>query len=146
MIIENFTPISGFVGGMLVGLAVVLLFWLSGRIAGISGILASVIGKPGPDAVWRYLFLAGLVAAALGWFGVTGDLRVEVEAGPIRVVLAGLLVGFGARLGCGCTSGHGIAGLARFSKRSAVAVVTFFVVALATATLTGVLLPTEGGG
>jgi hypothetical protein len=142
--IAAFDPVAGLLGGALIGLAVVLLFWLNGRIAGISGIVAGALARPGPDTLWRWLFLAGLVAAALAWPWATGRaVPVEIESGPLRLVAAGLLVGFGARLGCGCTSGHGIAGLARFSRRSAVAVATFFAFALATATLTGLL---TGGG
>lgn len=141
MTIENFTPVSGFIGGMLIGLSVVLLLWLNGRIAGISGIVDGVVGSFDDDTLWRWLFIAGLVLTALVWPLFTGNaVAIDMEAGTTRTVLAGLLVGFGTRLGCGCTSGHGIAGLARFSLRSLVAVATFFVVAVVTATATGYLL------
>lgn len=144
MTIENFTPLSGFAGGLLIGLAVVLLLWLNGRIAGISGIVAGVVDPLDRDALWRWSFIAGLVLTALAWPFLSGNpVDIEMEAGPIRAVLAGLLVGFGSRLGCGCTSGHGVAGLARLSPRSAVAVVTFFAVAVVTATVTGYVL--KGG-
>ena len=83
MTIAAFDPLAGLLGGALIGLAVVLLFWLNGRIAGISGIVAGALGRPGPDTLWRWLFLAGLVAAALAWPWVTGrPVPVEIESGP----------------------------------------------------------------
>lgn len=147
MTIEGFTPLTGFLGGMLIGAAVVLLFWLNGRIAGISGIVAGTIGTQDHDTRWRWLFLTGLVATALLWPLIAGNaVPVVLEAGMVEIVAAGLLVGFGSRLGCGCTSGHGIAGLARFSVRSAVAVATFFAVAVLVATSTGYLASTGAAG
>lgn len=124
---ENFTPISALIGGGLIGLAASLLMLSHGRVAGISGIFASVFDTraPGEDRWFHLLFLAGLLAA-----GVIARLvypaAVPVQT-PSLVVggAAGLLVGFGTRLGSGCTSGHGVCGLSRLSVRSLVATLTF---------------------
>ncbi len=134
---ENFTPVSGLIGGMLIGLAAVLLLALNGRIAGISGIaggfLGGLVGKIGEDTLWRAAFLLGLVlgpfAVALG----TGAMPViELQVGWPVLIAAGLLVGVGTRLGSGCTSGHGVCGMARGSERSIVATAIFMAVAVAT--------------
>jgi len=134
---ENFTPISGFVGGLLIGLAVALMLLLNGRVAGISGIVGGLITLRLRDSAWRIAFVAGLVLGALAYLS-TAD-----QSAPIRVVaslpailIGGLLVGFGTRLGSGCTSGHGLCGMARLSRRSIVATATFFGVAMITVFLT----------
>lgn len=125
-----FTPVSALLGGALIGVAATLLLWSLGRISGVSGILnAAVEGATG--RAWRIAFLGGLVAAAAVWFVVTGAHPRPYPSWP-WLVLAGLLVGFGSRLGGGCTSGHGICGLARLSPRSAVAVAVFMTAAFAT--------------
>jgi uncharacterized membrane protein YedE/YeeE len=118
-----FTPLSALIGGALIGLAATLLYALLGRIAGISGILNSTVDEKA-DRGWRIAFLSGLVAAASAWLLGTG---VAPRTGfPLPwLIAAGLLVGFGTRLGSGCTSGHGICGLSRLSKRSLVAVLVF---------------------
>jgi uncharacterized membrane protein YedE/YeeE len=124
---ENFTPVSGLVGGMLIGSAASLFLFLNGRVAGISGILGGSFKASAHDLVWRIAFLLGivlgpLVVAALG--GTLPDVTPEVSL-PVLLV-AGLLVGFGTQLGNGCTSGHGVCGIARGSPRSIVATVVFF--------------------
>lgn len=131
----NFSPIGGFVGGLLIGLAVALVLLLNGRVAGISGIVGGLLTLRTGDTIWRAAFVAGLVLGALGYLSAA-DVPVTVLA-PLPAILAGgLLVGFGTRLGSGCTSGHGLCGMARLSRRSVVATVTFFGVAMLTVFLT----------
>lgn len=126
----DFTPIPALLGGTLIGLAAVVLLWSIGRIAGISGIANHAIEqRDGRD--WRIAFLLGLVVAAGLWFTVSGATPRSGFPMP-WLVAGGLLVGFGTRLGSGCTSGHGICGLARLSKRSLVAVATFMGAGVAT--------------
>ncbi len=130
---ENFTPLTALLGGLLIGAAATLTLWANGRIAGISGILSGVIVPRGQDSIWRLLFVLGLLAGALVYALMRGQpTPLELQVGPGLTVLAGLLVGFGTRLGSGCTSGHGICGLARFSRRSFTATLTFMVVAIIT--------------
>ena len=129
---EDFTPVSGLVGGLLIGLAVVLLLLLNGRLAGISGIVGGLVAPKGTDRGWRAAFVAGLVLGASAYVLATGDLSVSVQASVPVLVVAGLLVGFGARLGSGCTSGHGLCGMARLSRRSIAATSVFFGVAILT--------------
>ena len=132
---EDFTPVGGFVGGLLIGLAVALMLLLNGRVAGISGILGGLLTLRAGDTVWRAAFVAGLVLGALAYVS-TADVPVRVLA-PLPAILAGgLLVGFGTRLGSGCTSGHGLCGMARLSRRSVAATATFFGVAMLTVFLT----------
>jgi uncharacterized membrane protein YedE/YeeE len=123
---QNFTPWSSLAGGVLIGLAATLLLWLNGRIAGISGIVNGAMrGVPG-DTAWRLLFIAGLVAGAGTWLWLAPPAFIPRTAYPTGLtVLAGLLVGFGTRLGSGCTSGHGVCGIARLSPRSFVATLVF---------------------
>jgi uncharacterized protein len=128
---EDFTPVSGLLGGLLIGLAVALLLWLNGRLAGISGIVGGLVAGGARGGWWRAAFVAGLVLGALAYVLVAGA-AVEVTASLPVLVVGGLMVGFGTRLGSGCTSGHGLCGLARFSKRSAVAMAVFFGVAMLT--------------
>ena len=131
---ENFTPVSGLIGGLLIGLAAALLLLLNGRISGIVGVL--VLPKS-PDAGWRIAFVAGLLLGAFAYALATGSvILVTMQASVPVLVAAGLLVGFGTRLGSGCTSGHGLCGIARLSKRSIVATSVFFGVAMLTVFLT----------
>jgi uncharacterized membrane protein YedE/YeeE len=120
-------------GGISIGLAATLLLWLDGRIAGISGITAGVLMPTRGDVAWRVAFLLGLIGAAglyMTW--VPGaDMPRSDFARPL-LLLSGLLVGFGTALGNGCTSGHGVCGLGRLSRRSFVAVLTFMATALVT--------------
>jgi uncharacterized protein len=131
--VTPFTPIAAAAGGVLIGLAAVLLMWLDGRIAGVSGIAGGLWFAETGEQAWRVLFLAGLV---LGAWGVTalGVVHTPIRTGfpPALLVLAGLLVGYGTALGHGCTSGHGVCGIARWSRRSLVATTVFLVTAFVT--------------
>jgi uncharacterized membrane protein YedE/YeeE len=134
---ENFTPISGLTGGLLIGLSTVLLILFNGRIAGISGIIGGLLVGKGSEIGWRAVFLVGLLLGAFVYVLATGvALPVDIQVSLPVLVVAGLLLGFGARLGSGCTSGHGICGIARFSKRSIVATLVFFATAIITVFLT----------
>ena len=134
---ENFTPVSGVIGGLLIGLSTVLLILFNGRIAGISGIVGGVLTRKASEIGWRAVFVVGLLIGAFVYMLATGlALPVNIQASPPVTVIAGLLVGFGTRLGSGCTSGHGVSGIARFSKRSIVATLVFFITAIITVFLT----------
>ena len=129
---------GGLAGGILIGLASVLLLAGSGRIAGISGILGGIYGKwTDAERRWRVIFLLGLVCGAAVVALLQGGLTVRMQAGGWTLAAAGLLVGFGTRLGGGCTSGHGVCGLARRSPRSLAATLTFISVAMLTVFLLG---------
>ncbi len=130
---ENFTPYSALAGGALIGLAASALLLMNGRIAGISGILGGLLAPARGDIVWRLLFLAGLAGGALIYRIVGADgLVVRFDAAYPVIVAGGLLVGFGTIIGGGCTSGHGVCGIARLSPRSLVATLTFLVTGVAT--------------
>jgi uncharacterized membrane protein YedE/YeeE len=133
----NFTPLSAAIGGALIGLSAVMLMVLTGRIAGISGILGGILDFRANDKAWRIAFIAGLVAVPLiaGAIGYAVP-TPQMPASWIVIVAAGLLVGFGTRMGGGCTSGHGICGMARFSDRSIVATVVFMAAAIIVVALT----------
>ena len=123
---------AGIAGGILIGLASVLLLWTIGRIAGVSGIASGAIEGPRGDRAWRIAFLAGMMlAGALVLLFVSAPPRAQTGPAPL-LLAAGFLVGFGTRLGNGCTSGHGVCGLGRFSRRSMAAVLTFMGCAIAT--------------
>ena len=120
-------------GGVLIGLSATLLLWLDGRVAGVSGIFHGVLFPAPGDVSWRLAFLAGLVVAAGLYMALVPGAPVPRGDFPrVGLVVAGVLVGFGTRMGNGCTSGHGVCGLGRLSTRSLVAVVTFMATAIAT--------------
>lgn len=122
-----------FVGGLLIGTSAALVLLLLGRIAGISGIVAALLPPVAADWMWRAAFVLGLLGGPLLVTAVAGaPPQISIAAEPATLVAAGLLVGFGTRLGSGCTSGHGVCGLARLSPRSMVAVATFMLTAIAT--------------
>ncbi len=127
-----FDPVSAALGGALIGLSATMLIWLNGRIAGISGIFGGALTRPTADRAWRIAFLIGLIAApgALALFGRGAGAPALPAAWPV-IVAGGLLVGFGSRLGGGCTSGHGVCGTCRLSVRSIVATVVFMLTAMA---------------
>lgn len=130
----DFTPILSLAGGSLIGLAAVLLMMTVGRIAGATGILAGMLFPAElRDWTWRAAMIAGMVAAPLllQSFGY-GAIEVAVAAPAVLVAIGGVIVGIGVTLGAGCTSGHGVCGLARLSPRSLVAVLTFMATAAAT--------------
>jgi len=125
--------VGGLVGGLLIGLASVILLLGSGRIAGISGILGGIYGKwAESERLWRVIFLFGLLTGTAIVAIINGGLSITLQANSVMLVIAGLLVGFGTRLGGGCTSGHGVCGLATRSKRSFAATLIFMSVAIVT--------------
>jgi len=131
--VEHFTPYSALLGGALIGLSASLLLLASGRIAGIAGILGGALSSPGEERSWRVLFLVGLIGGCLLVRTVSADaVTVSITASPFLLVLAGLLVGYGTRQANGCTSGHGVCGIARLSPRSIVATLTFMASGAAT--------------
>lgn len=127
---ENFTPLSALAGGALMGLGAVVLLGLTGRIAGISGIIGGLLPPGRGEALWRLAFLVGLVGGGAIYRTLGGPLQVmQFSMSTFMIVLGGLLVGFGAGLGGGCTAGHGVCGVARVSKRSLSAVAVFILTA-----------------
>ena len=128
----NFTPWSAAIGGVLIGLAAAILLIFNGRIAGISGILAGILKPAKGDTAWKVAFILGIMVSPLLFTLFVYIPEVVITTGTPLLIVAGLLVGFGTRLGGGCTSGHGICGMARFFRRSIVAVVIFMLVAFAT--------------
>jgi uncharacterized membrane protein YedE/YeeE len=133
----NFTPISAAIGGGLIGLSAVILMLSIGRIAGISGIFGGLLDFSGEEKGWRVAFIVGLILAPL----IAGLIGHEMPSPQMPaswaiIIAAGLLVGFGTRLGGGCTSGHGICGVARLSVRSVAATAIFMVAAIATVAIT----------
>ncbi len=123
---ENFTPIPSLLGGLCIGLSAAMLLLMNGRIAGISGILGGLVPPARGDAAWRILFLVGLSLGALAWrYAAADGHTITIDASLPVLVVGGLLVGFGTRLGGGCTSGHGVCGIGRLSPSSIVATVAF---------------------
>jgi uncharacterized membrane protein YedE/YeeE len=136
----GFTPIPALVGGVLVGLAASMVLFSHGKISGISGIYGGLLAPPVPDRGFRVSFLLGLVTAGLLAYLVRPELFPAVDVTPLYLAIpAGLLVGFGTRLGNGCTSGHGVCGISRLSTRSLVATGTFMVTGAIAVVLTGIL-------
>jgi len=127
---DNFTPVSALAGGVLIGLASVWLLAANGRIAGVSGILHGLFAQPPGDRAWRAAFVVGLIAAGFAWHAFVPS-NSEPQASWPWLAVAGALVGFGTRMGGGCTSGHGVCGLGRFSLRSLVAVMVFMAAGMA---------------
>ncbi len=133
----NFTPVSAAIGGALIGLSAVLLMLFTGRIAGISGIFGGLINPQTDDRAWRAAFIAGLIAAPLTAMLAGYPVAMPQMPGSfVTIIAGGLLVGFGTRLGSGCTSGHGICGIARISPRSIAATGVFMAAAVAVVALT----------
>ena len=121
----NFTPWAALAGGVLIGAAASLFVLLNGRIAGISGLLASLLETGGEGRSEKLLFLLGILLAPLLWMLFATLPAMEFQSGWIGLLVAGLLVGVGTRYGSGCTSGHGVCGISRLSPRSIVATVAF---------------------
>ena len=133
--LTDFTPLASLLGGILIGLGAVILMAFNGRIAGMTAMLGGVLEPKNPDSPWRLAFLAGAIAAPL----IATLLGAEFSfasptTGPL-LALGGLIVGVGVTYGSGCTSGHGVCGLARLSPRSLVATLTFMATTFATVTL-----------
>ncbi len=123
---EHFTPGASLIGGILIGLSASAMLLLNGKIAGISGIMGGLVKAKRSDVLWRIAFLVGLFAGGGVVGGIAPQLfQVEIIRSWGALILAGFMVGFGARLGNGCTSGHGVCGISRFSPRSIMATVIF---------------------
>lgn len=143
---NNFTPAPALFGGILIGLSASLLLLSHGKVAGISGILGGLLSPSTQDRSYRAWFLGGLLAAGVLLMLSFPSVFPSSSSAPLgAVALAGLLVGFGTRLGNGCTSGHGVCGLSRFSTRSLAATVTFMGIGAATVFLARHVLPLGGG-
>jgi hypothetical protein len=121
----HYTPLASLFGGVLIGLAAALFALFNGRIAGISGIVGGLLRPAEGDMMWRVAFIVGLLAAPRLFRALAPLPEIVVGAGTGTLIVAGLLVGIGTRYGSGCTSGHGVCGLARLSPRSLVATVSF---------------------
>jgi len=123
---EQFTPLPSLIGGMLIGVSASAMLLFNGKIAGISGIVAGLLNPTKNDTLWRGVFIAGLLAGGLLLRVFSPQaFTIAISRSWVALVLAGMLVGFGTRLGNGCTSGHGVCGLSRFSPRSLIATITF---------------------
>ncbi|MGF1469616.1 MAG: YeeE/YedE family protein [Sandaracinaceae bacterium] len=141
---EHFTPLESTVGGILIGLSASVLLLFTGRVAGISGIANGVLFPASGEGRWRLAFVGGLLAGGLALsFAAPALFAVETGRALWMVGLAGLLVGYGVRMGSGCTSGHGVCGISRLSGRSIVATLTFITTGIVTVLVLRLLL---GGG
>jgi uncharacterized membrane protein YedE/YeeE len=126
MVLQNFTPVSALMGGALIGISTLILFRFNGRIAGISSIMSGLLTASGNNRHWRLAFLSGLLIGAALWQGLYPESISLRQNYPLDLILGGgFLVGFGTRIGSGCTSGHGICGMALLSRRSIFATLTF---------------------
>ena len=121
----HFTPWASLAGGILIGVSAALFILFNGRIAGISGILGGLLHPVKNDILWRVAFLSGLIVAPLVFSMLAPLPVVQVDAGTVTLIAAGLLVGIGTRYGSGCTSGHGVCGISRLSPRSLAATAAF---------------------
>ena len=132
--------VAAILGGALIGLAASLLLVAQGRVAGISGVLGGLLESPSQETSWRLSFVSGLLGGGivLAYFAAS-SIVAPMGRNLLDLALAGLLVGYGTRLGSGCTSGHGVCGLTRFSRRSLVATLTFMAAGFVTATLIGAI-------
>jgi uncharacterized membrane protein YedE/YeeE len=128
----HYTPLAALSGGIVIGLAAALFVLFNGRVAGISGIIGGLFRPKAGDTAWRIAFIAGLLAAPWLFQALAPLPEIRVNAAPATLILAGLLVGIGTRYGAGCTSGHGVCGLARLSPRSLVATVSFMLTGFVT--------------
>jgi len=139
MNIVNFTPISALTGGLLIGLSVALFFILNGRMIGISGIASNFLVSKN-NRIENFLFLVGLILGPLIYNLISGkEINISISSSLILLIIGGTLVGFGTRLSSGCTSGHGISGISRFSLRSIIATITFMIVGILTVLIMGIL-------
>ncbi len=130
---ESFTPIASPIAGLLIGIPAAGTSMFHGRIAGISGIAGGIFRRVAGDTSWRVMFLLGLLVAGLGWsYLFPQDYLVEISRSTPALVVAGMAVGIGTQVGGGCTSGHGVCGIGRLSKRSTVATISFMVTAALT--------------
>ena len=141
MFTEDFSPLSATIGGILIGLSASLMMLTNGRVAGISGIVGGLLTPKRNDTAWRLAFLAGLILAGFGCMVIApSNIAISSSRTMLTTAIAGVIVGVGVRMGNGCTSGHGVCGLSRFSVRSLVATCTFMFTGMLTATLIQVAL------
>ena len=139
MNIVNFTPITAFTGGLIIGLAVILFFVFNGRSVGISGIASNFLISKN-NRTDNFLFLVGLIIAPIVYKLITqNEINISISNSFILLAIAGLLVGVGTRIGGGCTSGHGISGIGRFSLRSIVATITFMIIGVLTVLIKNII-------
>ena len=139
MNIVNFTPVSALTGGLLIGLSVALFFILKGRMIGISGIASNFLVSK-DNRIENFLFLVGLILGPLIYNVISNKaINISISSSLILLIIGWAFVGFGTRLSSGCTSGHGISGISRFSLRSIIATITFMVVGILTVLITGIL-------
>jgi len=132
MTIVNFTPYSALIGGIIIGLAVVIFFLFNGRLVGISGIAANALNQK-ERRIDNILFLVGLIIGPILYSLISNtEINISISNSLPLLIVAGLLVGIGTRISGGCTSGHGISGIGRFSLRSIIATITFMVVGILT--------------
>ena len=132
MTIVNFTPYSALIGGIIIGLAVVIFFLFNGRLVGISGIAANALNQK-EKRIDNILFLVGLIVGPILYALISNkEINISISNSLPLLIIAGLLVGIGTRISGGCTSGHGISGIGRFSLRSIIATITFMVVGILT--------------
>lgn len=132
---DAFTPWASLSGGLLIGLSAILMVIMAGRIAGISGIVGGLFKPTQGDLGWRLAFVAGMVSAPWIYVALFGGFAFESHSNTFVLIVAGLLVGYGTRLGSGCTSGHGVCGLSRLSPRSLAATLVFMAVGFAVASI-----------
>ncbi len=131
--LSHFTPYGSFAGGVLIGIAAAILILFNGRIAGVSGILGQALnGGIVRDNLWRIAFVMGIIAAPALWQVWVGEIEISIETNVLWLIIAGLFVGVGTSYGSGCTSGHGICGLSRFSMRSLIATLSFMLTGIVT--------------
>ena len=139
MNVVNFTPITALSGGLLIGMSVALFFILKGRMIGISGIASNFLVSK-DNRIENFLFLVGLILGPLIYNLISGkEINISISNSLFLLIIAGAMVGFGTRLSSGCTSGHGISGISRFSLRSIIATITFMIVGILTVLITGIL-------
>ena len=139
MNVINFTPISALTGGLLIGLSVALFFILNGRMIGVSGIASNFLISKDKKSE-NLLFLVGLILGPLIYtFILGGEINILISNSLPLLTVGGILVGFGTKLSSGCTSGHGISGISRFSLRSIIATITFMIVGILTVLIKNIL-------
>ena len=139
MNIVNFTLVSSFTGGLMIGVAVILFFVLNGRLIGISGIASNFLNSK-KSRIDNFLFLIGLIIGPIIYkFFTQNEINISISNSFILLTIAGLLVGLGTRISGGCTSGHGISGISRFSLRSIIATLTFMIVGIITVLIKNIL-------
>ncbi len=138
MNVVNFTPITALSGGLLIGMSVALFFILKGRMIGISGIASNFLVSK-DNRIENFLFLVGLILGPLIYNLISGkEINISISNSLFLLIIAGAMVGFGTRLSNGCTSGHGISGISRFSLRSIIATITFMIVGILTVLIKGI--------